>query len=212
MLHLETVDASTLVLIKKLQPLPILKEFSLVGGTALALKFGHRTSIDIDLFQPGEEFQSQIIYQSIQENFNGTKLGNLYTFGVFLTIEDVKTDLIKHPFPLLKNPDEEDGIRMFSLDDIGAMKIAAIAQRGEKKDFVDLFYLCKNFKPLLSIFQDFKKKYSLIETYHIIRSLQYFDEAEVSKMPFMLDKSINWPTIKTFFTKEVNALTKGNKF
>ena len=212
MLHLETVDATTLVLIKKLQALPILKEFSLVGGTALALKFGHRTSIDIDLFQPGEEFQSQIIYQFVLENFKKTKLESSYPFGVFLTIENVKTDLIKHSFPLLKTPEVVDGIRMFSLEDIGAMKIAAIAQRGEKKDFVDLYYLCKNFKPLLSIFQDFKKKYSLIEVYHIIRSLQYFDEAEVSKMPFMLDKSIKWPTIKTFFTKEVNALTKGDKF
>ena len=212
MLHIETVDASTLVLIKRLLSLPILNNFSLVGGTALALHYGHRTSIDIDLFQPGEHFESQMIYQTLQENFPKIKLGNLYPFGVFLEIQQVKTDLIKHPFPLLKNPEEIDGIRMFSLEDLGAMKIAAIAQRGEKKDFVDLYYLCKKFKPLSAIFQDFMKKYALIEAYHIIRSLQYFEEAEISQMPHVLDKSLRWPAIKTFFTKEVNALAHSDRF
>ena len=141
MLHFETVNAQTLDLIKRLQALSALNHFSLVGGTALALKFGHRISIDIDLFQPGEEFKGEIIYKILTENFKPTVLKNIYPFAVFVEIENIKTDLVKHPFTMLKEPNETDGIRMFSLEDIGAMKVATIAQRGEKKDFVDLFWL-----------------------------------------------------------------------
>lgn len=50
MLHLETVESSTLELLKMLQKLPVLSNTRLVGGTALALQLGHRKSIDLDFF------------------------------------------------------------------------------------------------------------------------------------------------------------------
>lgn len=50
MLHLSTVEPATLELLRKLQSLPILKNTRLVGGTALALQFGHRKSVDLDFF------------------------------------------------------------------------------------------------------------------------------------------------------------------
>ena len=60
MLHKETVEKGTLDLIRKLMADDQLKEFNLVGGTALALKLGHRKSIDIDLFT-ATDFNSQEI-------------------------------------------------------------------------------------------------------------------------------------------------------
>ena len=48
------IKPETFNLIQELQSLDILKEFYLVGGTALALKLGHRNSIDIDLFTKNE--------------------------------------------------------------------------------------------------------------------------------------------------------------
>ena len=50
MLHLSTVEPATLELLRKLQSLPILNNTRLVGGTALALQFGHRKSVDLDFF------------------------------------------------------------------------------------------------------------------------------------------------------------------
>lgn len=50
MLHLSTVDSTTLELLKKLQSIPILHNTRLVGGTALALQIGHRKSVDLDFF------------------------------------------------------------------------------------------------------------------------------------------------------------------
>jgi len=54
MLHEETVKPGTLDLIQKLMQDQQFNSFYLVGGTALALKLGHRESIDIDLFNIGD--------------------------------------------------------------------------------------------------------------------------------------------------------------
>ena len=54
MLHQETVEPRTLELLKQLQAEPLLQSFNLVGGTALALRIGHRKSIDLDLFTTEE--------------------------------------------------------------------------------------------------------------------------------------------------------------
>ena len=97
---------------------------------------------------------------------------------------------------------------MFSLDDIGAMKIAAISGRAEKKDFYDLYYLCHHHKPLGALMKLFHKKYKTTSLFHIYRSLIFFDEAEESVAPKILTKELKWPAIKKFFAKEVNALIK----
>ena len=68
MLHFETVEPGTLSLLKRLMTVPQLKDFSLVGGTALSLKYGHRTSIDLDLFF-NKQFLHQPIIEALQENF-----------------------------------------------------------------------------------------------------------------------------------------------
>jgi hypothetical protein len=64
MLHLETVAPETLDLIRKLMQEKCLKHFKLVGGTALALKLGHRTSVDIDLFS-NKEFDPKEVAAAI---------------------------------------------------------------------------------------------------------------------------------------------------
>lgn len=68
MLQIEAVEPRTLSLLKKLMQLPELERFALVGGTALALKYGHRTSIDIDLFFH-EKFEHSIIIRALSDQF-----------------------------------------------------------------------------------------------------------------------------------------------
>jgi hypothetical protein len=68
MLHTETVEPGTFSLLKELMKLPALQEFSLVGGTALSLRFGHRSSIDLDLFYH-ERFDQPEIVKVLEENF-----------------------------------------------------------------------------------------------------------------------------------------------
>jgi len=67
MLHTETVEPGTLSLLKELMALPSLNSFSLVGETALSLRYGHRSSIDLDLFFASFEAEDGIRFYSIAD-------------------------------------------------------------------------------------------------------------------------------------------------
>ena len=68
MLHTETIEPHTLSVLKSLQKLPALKNFSLVGGTALSLLFGHRKSVDLDLFC-AKPFKNETLIMAIKKKF-----------------------------------------------------------------------------------------------------------------------------------------------
>jgi hypothetical protein len=90
------------------------------------------------------------------------------------------------------------------------MKLSAIAQRGHKKDFVDLYALgTKSFslKQMLSFYQ---KKFSLRDIGHVLFALSYFDDAEKERMPMMLWK-FQWNTMKKAIQTWVKALANVQK-
>lgn len=137
MLQSQTVDASTLDLIKKLMQIPELEHFHLVGGTNLALRYGHRLSIDIDLFT-NVPFIPLELFQVIKSIFNEAQLNNSSKNMLFFYINNVKIDCVLAPFHYLEPIEEIEGIRMVATKDIIAMKLAAISGRGAKKDFWDI--------------------------------------------------------------------------
>ena len=157
MLHIKTVGPATLGLIHSINSFKPLSDFHLVGGTALALRFGHRLSIDLDYFST-QPFEPEVV-QALIQDWDQFQFVSKNPIGLFVYLRKIKVDFVKHPFTLLSPIETVDGIRMFSLDDIGAMKIAAISGRAEKKDFFDLFYLCHHHKPLRELLMLFVQKY-----------------------------------------------------
>jgi len=134
MLRTETVEAGTLDLIKRFMSDHYFNEFNLVGGTALALKIGHRTSIDIDLFST-TPFNSSELGRHLTTTYQATEV-RIITNGVFCFVNNIKVDLLTHQYPLAENIDLVEGVRMVSLLDIGAMKLNAIFGSGKRlKDF-----------------------------------------------------------------------------
>ena len=119
MLRTQTVEKGTLALIKKLMADDKFNDFNLVGGTALALKIGHRMSIDIDLFS-NESFNAPEIANHLVTVYKVEELRTLPN-GVFCFIDNIKVDLISHQFPLVGRIELNENIRMVSLADIGAM-------------------------------------------------------------------------------------------
>jgi len=101
------------------------------------------------------------------------------------------------------------GIELASLKDIAAMKLAAIMDRGTKRDFIDLYFLVKNNISLDEMFVFYDKKFNTLESnlYSLLKSLTYFDDAENSEMPKMLKKA-SWEEVKNFFKKEVVRVAK----
>lgn len=134
MLHKETVAESTLELLKQLMALTELSSFSLVGGTNLALRLGHRISVDIDLFTT-DAFDLNVIKDSIVSAFPNAIELSARNQTMLYQINGVKMDLIRHQYNEIAGVDNFGGIRLASLPDVIAMKLGAVAGRGAKRTF-----------------------------------------------------------------------------
>lgn len=194
MLQSQTVEPRTLELLKGLMTIPELRKFALVGGTNLALRFGHRLSIDLDLFT-NEEFDPNSLFDAIVKVFPNTEQAGIQKTMLFMYINDIKVDIVLIPYPYLQPIEEIEGVRMVSVPDIIAMKLHAVSTRGVKKDFWDIAELL-NYYTLAEMVQFFKAKYSKHDIWHILRSLIYFQDAEQqTKDPDPL-KKVTWKEVK----------------
>ena len=208
MLQYGTVESSTLDILKDLMSVPELNDFYLVGGTALALYYGHRLSIDLDLFSTSD-FQASEIIPSLEKRFKGFTYNNRPNpVGLFGFIDDVKVDFVRnHNFPIIDRPVIENGIRLFSIHDIIAMKVAAVLKRGVKKDFWDISELLEHYS-VNDLIDCYDKKYpnqQLIIS--VPQALTYFADAEESEEPVSL-KGQTWGSVKKNIAQKVkNYLT-----
>jgi predicted nucleotidyltransferase component of viral defense system len=208
MLHLETVEPHTFSVLKKLLEISELNDFSLVGGTALSLCYGHRISVDLDLFS-NKPFENQAIVAAIEEKFKSSFTDRTTNprFGIFCFINDVKVDIVRHPHPLIRPENTIEGIRMFSNEDIIAMKGQAILGRGKKKDFWDIAELLQHYS-VADFAQFHKEKYSkqnlLIS---VPQALTYFADADESEDPVSL-KGQTWDKVKKIISTKVSEFLK----
>jgi Nucleotidyl transferase AbiEii toxin, Type IV TA system len=124
------ISPQTFTLIQELQRLPELKEFYLVGGTSLALQLGHRNSIDIDLFTQND-FKVDDILNLLNPTYEIKEIYRRENTIISL-VSNIKTDFIKHSYPLILPPLTEEGITFLSKEDISAMKFHAIIQSGKR--------------------------------------------------------------------------------
>ncbi|MEK7225453.1 MAG: nucleotidyl transferase AbiEii/AbiGii toxin family protein, partial [Bacteroidota bacterium] len=126
---------------------------------------------------------------------------------IFCFIDGIKIDLIRHPHPLIRPEQTIDGIKMFSTQDIIAMKVQAILGRGKKKDFWDIAELLQHFA--VSDFIKFhKEKYAtqnLLIT--VPQAITYFADAEESEDPISLKRQ-TWEQVKSFISKKVAEYLK----
>ena len=199
MLHYETIIPETHSLLEKLSTLPVLEDARLVGGTALALQLGHRTSVDRDFF--GRINADSEDLRDILREVGRVEVASVSKNINIFWINGVKVDMVNYPYPWLDLPIVEDGVRLASLNDIAAMKISAIVNRGTKKDFIDLYTLLQHFA-LDEILDMYSRKYSDGSLFIVMKSLTYFDDAETDPMPNVLNDT-TWETVKDFLRKVV---------
>jgi hypothetical protein len=192
MLYYQTIDSHTLELLRNLQELPIFSKMRLVGGTSLALQIGHRKSIDIDLF--GElHVTYEVLLDELRSLGELRPLNNSKNIHCFL-INGIKVDIVNYTYPWLSSQLETDNLVLARVEDISAMKLNAILGRGSKKDFIDLFFLLKQFS-LKELVHFYNSKYNDGSEFLVLKSLVYFDDANLEEMPVMFDP-INWEEIK----------------
>ena len=192
-LFIKAVTGELLDCLGRIMSDPVLAAFHLVGGTALALRFGHRRSIDIYLFTTSEfDVPEMAVHMAGHHGMVHIETAPHTLRG---HVEGVKADMIAHLYPLLAPVENLEGIRMASLSDIAAMKLNAISNRGSKKDFWDYALLLDHFRHR-EMLGYFSRKYAAYNVWHVEKSVHYFEDADKEPDPMDL-KGQTWGGIKS---------------
>jgi predicted nucleotidyltransferase component of viral defense system len=183
--------------------MPVLQPFSLVGGTALSLRYGHRSSVDLDLFYHEKFNHDEIIHELASAFGNDFEYKQQHTqFGIFCFINNVKVDFVYFPHKPISTFEIVEKIRFYRDADIAAMKIQAILGRAKKKDFWDLHELLQHYS-LQQIMDWHKQKYpTQMLAISIPHAITYFVDAEETEKPVSF-KNQTWPAIKKGIQKAV---------
>jgi len=204
MWHGEAITAPSETTLRLLRDASLLDPFYLAGGTALALQVGHRLSQDLDFFA-ADLFDEQVLIQRLQ---------TLQAFSVVAeaphtlhtTIKGSRVTFLGYTYPVLFPFLRFLDVAVADPRDIACMKVSAIASRGTKRDFVDLYVSAKRFG-LANILEWFDRKYAQTHhnKLHLLKSLTFFDDAEKDPMPHML-VLLDWEEVKRFFVQGVPPL------
>lgn len=201
MLYYRALNDKTLELLKNIQEIEIFKKLLLAGGTSLALQIGHRISVDIDLF--GEINVDRIdIINELKKIGKVKTIHHTNNVNIF-TVNDIKVDIVNYSYPWIQKPLIKDNIRLANIIDIAAMKISAITGRGSMKDFIDLYFLLKQFS-LKQMLEFYEKKYNDASVFMALKSLTYFEDANSDIMPKMFEQ-ISWNDIKSEISVQVRG-------
>ncbi len=181
--------------------------FYLAGGTAVALYFGHRISIDLDFFGL-EHFDADQLAAQLADlgQFQLDRIAPDTLLGEF---EGIKISFFRYRYPLIGEPVFALGIRFASLRDIAAMKLDAISRRGTRRDFIDLYLIVQSGLSVPEAMDCYRDKYAGLNMnlVHIAKSLAYFADAEADPMPRMLTK-VSWEKVTRFFEREARSLLR----
>ena len=202
MFHLSTVDPETFRLLQNVFTVPFVKkQFALAGGTSLALQTGHRRSLDLDFFS-----EKPFIPVDVENLLAGSTLWHYEPMAraermLFCFLDKIKCDFVNEPFPLLEPFIEKDGIRLYSLKDIAAMKMHTICGGGKKKDFFDIYVLLYLFgwKQMLKWFE---LKYGSSQLFFLWKSITHFVDAEEDvAIRGLAPYDVTWDEVKDKITR-----------
>ncbi|OGS09108.1 MAG: hypothetical protein A2270_08535 [Elusimicrobia bacterium RIFOXYA12_FULL_51_18] len=183
-------------------------DFYLAGGTGLALRLGHRISLDLDLFSGNcllNHSDRQALKKSLEMS-GKVEILDEKDGTCHLRLKNTAVSLFHYPYKLLKPPSKWTGLKIASVEDISAMKLSAVISRGSKKDFIDLFFICQSHKAA-NLFKWAGRKFTDHPNFAVqaAKALVYFEDAEKEPLPRML-KPAAWREIKAFFEKEIPKL------
>jgi predicted nucleotidyltransferase component of viral defense system len=185
------------------------KDFYLAGGTGLALQLGHRKSYDFDFFSE-ERFNENKLFKKIISNLGDHQVQKTLADKISLFVvfdNEINVNFLYYRYPLIKPTIKTKYISLASLEDIAFMKLLAISERIEFKDYVDIYYILKRIT-LKKLIIFFEKKIKDVDVNFILKTLVDFEEVKIEPLEFMPSKKVNLEKIKKFIIKEVKNLYK----
>ncbi len=204
MLHKNAVEPTTLELLKQICLQIEFDDFALGGGTNIALRNGHRLSVDLYFFT-NKQFITSDIYKAITKKFKKAELLFEQNQTMIFLINDIKVDFVLYPFEWKESFDEIEKCRLIHIEDIIPMKLQALSNRFSKKDFWDVEFLLKEIS-LEKMLKIFKLKFPPIDTGYIIHSLTNFETADSEEDPVCLIPE-TWDNVKENLKQVVRDYT-----
>ena len=190
---------------EQIELLPLIKSFGdgfgLVGGTAIALHLGHRRSIDFDLFSL-KEFDNQKIRRKIVKFSKISQIIRDETEQFTLQIKDVRFTFFYYPYPIIFSHGLEDIIKLPDLLTLAAMKAFALGRKAKWKDYVDLYFVARQYRGIGDICKKAGEIFSNEFNEKLFRiQLAYFEDINYS------EEIIFMPGFETGDEKIKQALT-----
>lgn len=206
--HWEALPKAVRLVLERLGRVVNLEPFYLAGGTALALRLGHRVSVDLDFFGAVETFSESWQHHLVSQLGDGFQVTdvNFSPFGLSAKVNQVELGLLTYGYPLLDSLEEVAEIKLAGLTDIGLMKLDAIASRGTRKDFYDVFFITRHIS-LDDLFEKASAKFSYAPRFatNVLTAFVDFDVAETFPEPTLLTPT-SWSEVKEFFVVEAQRL------
>ncbi len=179
------------------------KDFGLVGGTALALQVGHRSSIDFDLFSI-KSFSNLDLQRKIFKTKKISRILVDHEGELTVIIEGVKVTFLYYPFPIKFSVNINKIIDLADILTIAALKAYALGRRAKFKDYVDLYFIIKNFYSLDEIIKATRKIFKENFNEKIFRTqLAYFEDIDYSeKVIYQAGSKVTEKEIRSFLIEE----------
>jgi hypothetical protein len=206
--HWEVVPPLVRNLLADIGQEPFVSRFYLAGGTALALRLGHRVSVDLDFFsdtdEVGDDSRDEIL--TALRHRHSVDVVEDVIGNLLLRIGGISVGFFSYGYILLEPPDEVMGIRVASLTDLGLMKLDAIATRGARKDFYDLYFVARQI-PVEKLLEQSSIKYPHTRDFGMIALTGMVDfEVADQQAPVESIPPVPWETVKEFFVQEMRRI------
>jgi hypothetical protein len=188
----------------------VAEQFYLAGGTALALQLGHRLSVDLDFFSETDELlppTRRAIGDALQQKY-AIDIADAGLGSLLLGIQGSFLGFYSYTYSLLSPPKLLEGNLLASLTDIGLMKMDALAGRGTRKDFIDLYFIAQAL-PLETLLERSREKFPYVRNFPfmVLQAMVDFTIAE-QQAPIETNPSVTWLEVKTFFETESRRISK----
>lgn len=201
------INTTLINLCQAIQSVPEMQYFALAGGTALALQLKHRKSIDLDFFST-QPFPTDKINDILIQKF-GFQTDYVENNTLRGSVKNIKIDIISHQYRLIQPFEITSGIRHYSIADLAAMKLNAIAHNGTRiKDYIDIYFILKKYS-LSDLINWYIEKYNQENYLHVLKSLVFFDDVETEYWPLIIaEKELTWEQVQKSILHEHNIYVK----
>lgn len=205
----ERLPSEQLRALDRLRNEPAFEGLCLVGGTAIAAHLGHRRSLDLDLFSHGGAIDLESVRRRLVEL--GASIVSIDANVLRAVLDNVRIDVVRYPYAAIEAPAPGPaGFPTLGLSDLAAMKLAAIARRGLRRDFWDLHEIARRAVPLEDIARLYRAKFGSSENdlYQAARALTYFADADAEPLLPAGLTAERWAEIKRFFFEHAGRLVR----